>query len=99
MRCEETHPIPDEHNICRACEEIDVSKPFWDGQRCVSSEEAPEGYVWDGQSYIRSPFCGSWSIANVDETECMGKCANGRPIVAENDIGNYYRCRPETWCA
>ena len=37
-------------------------------------------------------------FASADDTECVKSCASGRSILAENELGKYYRCLPVASC-
>ena len=83
--------------ICSACMTADSSKPYWDGESCVSCAVGTVNArpFLDGDQCVSE--CSNEQFVSEDDTTCVASCVRGYILVDNYEIV-HKKCRQNSGC-
>ena len=83
--------------VCDACITMNSSKPYWNGESCMScaiGTESERPFLDDKKCVSE---CSNGQSVSVDDTTCVASCENGYMLVNSYEIV-HKKCKENLWC-
>ena len=87
-----------ENGVCSVCKTADSSKPYWNGESCVScaAGTANAKPFLDGDQCVSE--CSNEQFVSVDDTTCVADCNDRGYILVDSYEIVHKKCRKYSWC-